>query len=128
MPPIPFASYTVYLLMWCIPFPSLGSTPVIISFTVIFHIVPCTPLNAPNRGEMSCTGNVYEDICVFTCDDGYELTGSDTRTCQSDGSWSGSEAVCTLQGMYNEMYYQLWLKYQNSEANKFITTISCAQT
>ena len=28
----------------------------------------------------------YEDTCSFTCNTGYELTGSDTRTCQSDGS------------------------------------------
>ena len=25
-----------------------------------------------------------EDSCSFTCNTGYELTGSDTRTCQSD--------------------------------------------
>ena len=37
----------------------------------------------------------YEgDTCSFTCNTGYELTGSDTRTCQSDGSWSGSDDVC----------------------------------
>ena len=37
----------------------------------------------------------YEgDTCNFTCNTGYELTGSDTRTCQSDGSWSGSDDVC----------------------------------
>ena len=37
----------------------------------------------------------YEgDTCSFTCNTGYELTGNDTRTCQSDGSWSGSDDVC----------------------------------
>ena len=37
----------------------------------------------------------YEgDTCSFTCNTGYELTGSDTRTCQSDGSWSGTDDVC----------------------------------
>ena len=36
----------------------------------------------------------YEDTCSFTCNTGYELTGSDTRTCQSNGSWSGSDDVC----------------------------------
>ena len=36
----------------------------------------------------------YEDICSFTCDTGYELTGSENRTCQSDGSWSGISAMC----------------------------------
>ena len=36
----------------------------------------------------------YEDTCSFTCNTGYELTGSDTRTCQSDGSWSGTNTMC----------------------------------
>ena len=48
---------------------------------------------------MSCSsgreGVGYEgDTCSFTCNTGYELTGSDTRTCQSNGSWSGSDDVC----------------------------------
>ena len=45
------------------------------------------------------TGVGYEgDTCSFTCNTGYELTGSDTRTCQSNGSWSGSEAtVCVKE-------------------------------
>ena len=37
----------------------------------------------------------YEDTCSFTCNTGYELTGSDAKTCQSDGSWSGSDTLCT---------------------------------
>ena len=37
----------------------------------------------------------YEDTCSFTCNTGYEITGSDTRTCQSNGSWSGIETMCT---------------------------------
>ena len=48
---------------------------------------------------MSCSsgrvGVGYEgDTCGFTCNIGYELTGSNTRTCQSNGSWSGSETMC----------------------------------
>ena len=35
----------------------------------------------------------YEDTCSFTCNTGYELIGSDTRTCQSDGTWSGSDSM-----------------------------------
>ena len=38
----------------------------------------------------------YEDTCSFTCNTGYELNGSDTRICQSDGGWSGSDAVCRI--------------------------------
>ena len=48
---------------------------------------------------MSCTsgkvGVGYTgDTCSFTCNTGYELTGSDTRVCQSDRSWSGSDKFC----------------------------------
>ena len=38
--------------------------------------------------------HLYEDTCSFTCNTGYELTGSDSRTCQSNGSWSGTNSVC----------------------------------
>ena len=38
----------------------------------------------------------YEgDICGITCNTGYQLTGSNTRTCQGDGSWSGTDSVCS---------------------------------
>ena len=49
-------------------------------------------LTPPNREIVSfSSGRVgYEgDTCSFTCNTGYELTGSDSRTCQSNGSWSG---------------------------------------
>ena len=61
-------------------------------------LVPCTSLTDLNNGAMNCSmGNVssYGDTCSFTCNTGYELTGSDTRTCQSNGSWSGNETICT---------------------------------
>ena len=63
-------------------------------------VIQCDNLTTPSNGEMtSCSsgsmGVGYEgDTCSFTCNTGYELTGSDTRTCQSNGSWSGSNNVC----------------------------------
>ena len=65
----------------------------------IAYLVNCTSLNNPDNGVMNCSlGDdrvpSYEDTCSFTCNTGYELTGSDTRTCQSNGSWSGSDVVC----------------------------------
>ena len=62
-------------------------------------IVSCSSLNNPNNGIINCSlGDdgipFYEDTCSFTCNTGYELIGSDTRTCQSNGSWSGTDNVC----------------------------------
>ena len=61
--------------------------------------VVCSSLTNPDNGVISCSlGDdeipSYEDTCSFTCDTGYELTGSDTRICQSDGSWSSDDVMC----------------------------------
>ncbi|XP_065903507.1 E-selectin-like isoform X3 [Dysidea avara] len=66
--------------------------------------IRCDDLSTPSNGGMSCSsgrvGMVYErDTCGFTCNTGYELTGSDIRTCQSNGSWSGSDTVCRKGGV-----------------------------
>ena len=68
-------------------------------FLLYFALVPCPPLSDPNNGMINCSlgddgDPSYEDTCIFACNTGYELTGSDTRTCQSDGSWSGNDVVC----------------------------------
>ena len=56
--------------------------------------------SSTDNGNVSCTsgkvGVGYTgDTCSFTCNTGYELTGSDTRICQSDGNWSGSDSMCS---------------------------------
>ena len=45
-------------------------------------------------------GMGYEgDTCKFMCDIGYKLKHSSSvqRTCQSNGSWNGSEAKCNIK-------------------------------
>ena len=34
------------------------------------------------------------DICTFSCDKDYVISGSDIRTCENDGSWSGTSVTC----------------------------------
>jgi len=65
----------------------------------VFLDIRCDTLSTPSNGGVSCSsgrvGVGYEgDICSFTCNTGYELTGSDNRTCQSSGSWSGEDTEC----------------------------------
>ena len=66
-----------------------------------YFIVECLGLTDPMNGMVACSlinnpNFSYEDICSFTCDTGYELTGSSERTCQSNGSWSGSPVSCII--------------------------------
>ena len=61
----------------------------------------CPSLTAPSNGMINCSlgddgASSYEDTCSFTCNAGYELTGSDTRRCQDDGSWSGLPVSCVI--------------------------------
>ena len=63
-------------------------------------LVLCPSLTDPSNGVINCSlGDdgvpSYEDTCSFTCNTGYELTGSDTRICQNNGSWGGSDATCS---------------------------------
>ena len=71
-----------------------------LTFNTLYTDIRCDNLSTPDNGQItSCSsgreGVGYErDTCSFTCNTGYELTGSDTRTCQSDGSWSGNDFLC----------------------------------
>ena len=63
-------------------------------------IVSCSLLTNPNNGMINCSlgddgVHSYEDTCSFTCNTGYELTDSTQRICQSNGSWSGTDVMCS---------------------------------
>ena len=65
------------------------------------YTVQCPPLNEPTNGTLLCSkvDSVkfsYQDNCTHQCDVGYQLTGSVNRTCQGNGSWSGSPANCSI--------------------------------
>ena len=74
-----------------------------------FYIVTCPLLTDPNDGVINCSlGDdgvpSYEDTCSFTCNTGHELIGSDTRTCQSIGSWSSSNVTCRRGMLYKLLH------------------------
>ena len=62
----------------------------------IVHCPSLTSLNGMYRCNLGSDGvTSYEDICHLICNIGYEVIGGDTRTCQSDGSWSGTINTCS---------------------------------
>ena len=59
--------------------------------------IQCNDSPRPANGKIvSCSsGGVRVGYtCNFTCNTGYQLTGTDTRTCQRNGIWSGSDDAC----------------------------------
>jgi len=80
-------------------------------FYLCYDVVRCASLSDPSNGTIICSfGNdgvpSYEDTCSYTCNTGYELTGSDTRTCQSNGNWSESDIGCVI-GMLHIYLFSL---------------------
>ena len=64
-------------------------------------LLDCPTLTNPSNSMVDCSlkGGVFAnpgDTCSFTCNNGYELTGNAYRICQTDGSWSGIDAVCEI--------------------------------
>ena len=78
---------------------SYAITVTIINYKT-FSTVQCTySLSSPANGGIVCNSSGilhYEDQCLFSCDPGYELTGSSSRQCLSNGSWSGSDVTCNI--------------------------------
>ena len=67
---------------------------IMIHFLLIVVAIQCDALSDPDNGAVSVTGTGVGDTATYTCDDGYELVGSSTRTCQPNGEWSGSPPTC----------------------------------
>ena len=102
--------YTPSILLWCSYITSVGLKQMVCMYFVnvckiYFQItVHCLPLIGPSNGRIICSLKNHGapsngDTCDFLCNTGYELTGSYTRICQSDASWSGNETVC-LRGKW----------------------------
>ena len=56
--------------------------------------IQCDALSDPANGTVSITGTGVGDTATYSCDEGYELSGSGTLTCQLNGEWSGSPPTC----------------------------------
>jgi len=62
----------------------------------------CTPVDCglpPGlgyTGSVSSSATIYGSTATYTCSQGYSMTGAKTRTCQTDGTWSGTIPSCNV--------------------------------
>ena len=68
------------------------------------HNIGCPALQSPDYGTVSIIIDNPQpgDTVRFTCDDGYELVGSEVRTCLETDVWSGEAVSC--QGIMINLY------------------------
>lgn len=63
---------------------------------VLFTVVDCGPLPAPQNGDIDFDLTTFGSTATYSCNPGFDLQGSTSRTCQVDG-WSGSEPSCICE-------------------------------
>lgn len=65
----------------------------------VCSVADCGILTDPvNGGVNTNSGTGYLDVAAYSCLNGYELIGSNVRTCQATGSWTDAAPICLLYG------------------------------
>lgn len=61
----------------------------------MFLVVSCGDPGTPTNGVRYGDTFTYRSTVVLECDPQYKLVGDLTiRTCQADGTWSGTQPTC----------------------------------
>ena len=56
--------------------------------------VICPVLSIPDGGRIVTTGQIFNSVAIFSCNDGYLMNGQAFRRCNSEGHWSGISPIC----------------------------------
>ena len=79
-------------------FLELSSTAFSYPNTIFFFIaIDCGDPGTPTNGQRTLSSTTYNSVVTYTCDVGYTLQGSNSRTCQTNGQWSGSVPRCNRE-------------------------------
>ena len=66
-------------------------------------------LSSPANGRVAVTGLTSGSTATYTCNTGYQLTGLQTRTCLSNGIWSGQAPTCPRMNIHmHETIYDIF--------------------
>ena len=109
-PPLQVVQTTVaqtnYAEYFCVPGYQLvgnskrycGENAVLSGDQPICELIYCPNLSATSVLSVTMSDLTYvsNGVATYTCAAGYSMLGSNTRTCQADGTWSGSEPTCTI--------------------------------
>ena len=59
-------------------------------------IVSCSDPGTPSNGHRIEAGFLYNSVVSYNCETGYNLTGSETLLCLSNGMWNATVPFCSI--------------------------------
>ena len=64
----------------------------------VCRLIDCGRPPEPTHGTRTLNGGtLLGDVATFSCPEGYNMTGSRSRSCLNDGTWSGEPAQCSCE-------------------------------
>ena len=66
----------------------------VINFADFILAVDCGVLPKVQHGTTVTNDTVFQSVAHYFCDNGYNLVGVQSRSCESNATWSGNEPVC----------------------------------
>ena len=80
--------------------PKLFSSITLLICSCFPQVVDCGRLPPPTNGDIMLGETTFGSEALYSCEEGFELTGSRIRTCMADGQWSASEPTCEPASKY----------------------------
>ncbi len=90
--------------------------------------VDCGPPTNPSNGAVDkSTGTTFMMTATYTCNTGYNIVGSESRTCRASRVWSGEAPVCNCKMTYIHAYLVHCFDYfsPNQSSDFFEQGIEC---
>lgn len=69
--------------------------------------VACSELAAPLNGQVLFSSTAFGAVARYRCSPGFTLSGVRSRTCKSDGTWSGTTPTCICEHDYSLCTYDI---------------------
>lgn len=67
---------------------------------IVFTDRECPDLQQPSLGSVNLSGKTFSSRATYTCPHGYHVVGLQSRLCQADGNWAGTEPACKQNSMF----------------------------
>ena len=77
----------------------------------------CGNPGTPDNGEKNSSSYQYGNTISFTCNVGYTLQGSQVRTCQTNGEWTGTQPTCDSK---LDSFYVVLFDKDDSSPHRFL--------